>query len=183
MGLRLAAVDFSTQATNAFSITRTQFASVMGPGGMLTTLPVSTATLPLTVTQRAETLTGAFGVHGAIDGSWDFAQTGVGIFGRADAGLLAAGSRDRYTLGIGGGINVPDSTFGQHGPGLLTTLGLQAGVRYTIPLERVWLRFSAGYGYEAWFLHATGHGAREHALLRILDFSNHGPFGRIELGF
>jgi hypothetical protein len=62
-------------------------------------------------------------------------------------------------------------------------VGVQAGVQYTLPVERVWLRFSAGYGLEAWWFRATGAGANDRALYRDIDILDHGPFGRCEVSF
>jgi hypothetical protein len=123
------------------------------------------------------------GLHGGLDGGWEICQSGIAVFGRGDVGVLAAGSREEFTLAMTGPAPVGPSTNSQHGPGFITTLCLQAGMGYTVPLERVWLQARVGYGFEAWLLHATGNGARDHALFQNLDFTSHGPFCRLEIGY
>jgi hypothetical protein len=101
------------------------------------------------------------GPHLGGDLSWQFAPSGLGLFGRADGGLLLGQNRRRFATADG------VDRFSCFGTALSSRV--EAGVSWTA-VTSPWLRFEAGYALEAFL--ATSHG-----------FQAPGPFIRFEVGF
>ncbi len=148
---------------------------------------------PVTFRQHASFYSLAAGAHAGLAGGWGFGDSGLGLLGRVDGGLLGAASRQKFSLGaeaiLPGGTNgpnvlfIPDSTGGVHGPGLIPTLNAQAGLGWSVPLRGVCLSLAGGYEVQGWWFVATGHHASTRALFRHLDTLNHGLFLRCNLDF
>jgi hypothetical protein len=176
-GARLVALHLDSSATDFFTITAQPSAMAAANGALPMILPVA-------LRQSAKMDTTAGGVHLAGYGAWAPAANGLELFGKADAGFLVGGSSQKYGVsaitGLGG---FPELDGHTHGTMLVTTANLEAGISYTIPLERIWLRLSAGYLLETYWFSATGGGASQHALFKEIDLIDHGPFARFEVRF
>jgi hypothetical protein len=177
VGARLAILHLDTQVSDRFIITEQ-----VSPTLLPSTLVFSNS-LPIDLHQGATDTTTVAGIHAGLNGSWSPAGNGWALFGKADGGILGGGSTQRYSISMSGPAALPEESGTTHGGSLMTTLNLQAGVQYTVPLERLWMRLSAGYQFEAYWFSAVGGGADKHALYKEIDLTDHGPFARCEIRF
>jgi hypothetical protein len=188
-GFRTTLLHVVTQATDSFTLTQTQtvrtWQYINNPWAMGydPSFSYASSSLPLTLQQRATDTTAGFGIHAGLGGTWDLGPSGLALFGRGDAGILGAVSRQEFRVSAKGPTPVPDATADLHGPGWMATGTVRAGIQYTLPMQSVWVRVSAGYVFDALWFRATGSGARARALFTDIDVIDQGPFGRCEISF
>jgi hypothetical protein len=176
-GVRIVGLHLDTSVTDSFGLTAQPSAQDAANGAVPLTVPVA-------LHQSAKMDAAAAGVHLAFQGAWAPATNGVELFGKADAGFLVGGSRQRFGVSAMTGLgNFPEVEGSTDGTILVTTANVEAGIHYTIPLERAWLRLSVGYLFEAYWFSAAGSGASKHALFKELDLIDHGPFARCEIRY
>jgi hypothetical protein len=186
-GLRTTILQLSTEVTDSFTLTVTETPPNYGiipfnapPGYQPPS--IQTISVPLVFHQSASTTTAGFGAHLGAGGAWELGN-GLALFGRADGAVLGGVSQQHYAIAVNGRVVVPEIGADLHGGAVLEMCELRAGVQYTLPLERLWLRLSAGYQFEAIWFRASGSGASDHALFTHIDLLDHGPFARCEMRF
>lgn len=187
IGLRLASLfqDFHVQDNFPFEV-HSIFNPVMPS---FTFAPI--LSLPIEVRQQLSNQSYGIGGHLGFEAVWALQRPDLWLFGRADGGVLGSTNRQHFSMAAtvtsasGGGpaLVTPDFAAGANGPGVIPTVGAQAGLMWHRGYRFGGLSLFAGYEFGGWWFIATGANASKQALFKHIDTLSHGPFLGCEFSF
>src|SRR5262249_8809993 len=106
------------------------------------------------------------------------ANPNLALFAKVDGALMLGHGEQDVGLNF---LGTPFD-FRRSGPETVPYLNVQGGLSWTHSTNFGWGRLDAGSLYEQWWLHASGKDSNE-ALFPHINWLNHGPFVRMQVGF